>query len=176
MDLYTEQLYKKRKRPLDWFLQGLTVAGLVLICMVQMVFFRAIAPQFGLMTGTLIIIVLAYFAYKYQWFLRFDKEFEYLYFNGDIDIDQITAKSTRKRLLSVRAADVQRFGVYRDAVKTNAAFDKIIDVTSGYAYEDTTLCFLTLHDKELGHTLLLFEPKKEILDDMKRRVTVPFES
>ena len=97
--------------------------------------------------------------------------------NGNItmDIDRITAKSTRKRILSVRAADVLRFGTYRESIKTTVPFDKIIDVTSGFETENT-ICFMTLRHKEHGNVLLIFEPKKEILDDLKRRVQVPFEA
>lgn len=175
MDLYTEQLYRRRKRPLDWMLQGLIFLGLVLGCVLIMVFLCAYSRNFGPTLGTLIIVILAYFSYKYQWFQQFDKEYEYLYFNGDIDIDQITAKSSRKRILSVRAADVQRFGVYRDQIRTATAFDKVIDVTSGYD-NGNTLCFLTVRNKDYGNVLLLFEPKEEILTDMKRRIQLPFEA
>lgn len=174
MDLYTEQLYRKRKSFSEQLLQVLIFAACVAGSMLIIMLFSALSANYGLFAGTLVVIILAYFSFKYQWFQQFDREFEYLYFNGDIDIDRITAKSTRKRILSVRAADVTRFGVYRDAVKSNIPFDKIIDVTSGYETENT-LCFLTVRNKEYGNVLLIFEPKKEILDDMKRRVQVNFE-
>lgn len=174
MDLYTEQLYRKRKSLPELLLQALIfvacVGGSVFIIM----FFSALSANYGLFAGTLIVIILAYFSFKYQWFQQFDREIEYLYFNGDVDIDRITAKSTRKRIISVRAADVTRFGVYRDSVKSNIPFDKIIDVTSGYETENT-VCFLTVRNKEYGNVLLIFEPKQEILDDMKRRVQISFE-
>ena len=48
-------------------------------------------------------------------------------------------------------------------------------MTSGFETENT-ICFMTLRHKEHGNVLLIFEPKKEILDDLKRRVQVPFEA
>lgn len=175
MDLYTEQLYRKRKTPLEWLLQILMMAACVVGSVMILMFFAALSSQMGLMAGTLIVVIIAYFVFKYQLFQIFDREYEYLYFNGDIDFDRITAKSTRKRIISIKAADVTRFGVYRDAVKTNLPFDKVIDVTSGYESENT-LCFLTLRHRQMGNVLLIWEPKQEILDDMKRRVSVPFEA
>lgn len=175
MDLYTEQLYRKRKSPLEWLLQILVFVGCVAGSVGIIMFFSALSDQFGLMAGTLIVVILAYFSFKYQWFQQFDREYEYLYFNGDIDFDRITAKSTRKRIISIKAADVTRFGKYRESIKSNVPFDKIIDVTSGYETENT-VCFLTLRHRQLGNVLLIWEPKSEILDDMKRRVQVPFET
>ncbi|MBQ1966236.1 MAG: hypothetical protein II348_06110 [Clostridia bacterium] len=175
MDLYTEQLYRKRKSPLEWLLQGLVFVGCVAGSVAIIMFFSALSQSFGLMTGTVIVVILAYFAFKYQWFQQFDREYEYLYFNGDIDFDRITAKSSRKRIVSMKAKDVTRFGVYREAIKSNIPFDKVIDVTSGYETENT-VCYLVFRHRELGNVLLIWEPKKEILDDMKRRVQVPFEA
>ncbi len=174
MDLYTEQLYRKRKSPLERLLQILVFVGCVAGSVAIILIFSALSDRFGLMTGTMIVVILAYFSFKYQWFQQFDKEYEYLYFNGDIDFDCITAKSSRKRIISIKAADVTRFGVYRESIKSNVPFDKVIDVTSGYATEHT-LCYLTLRHRQMGNVLLIWEPKKEILDDMKRRVQVPFE-
>lgn len=175
MDLYTEQLYRKRKSPLEWMLQGLVFVACIAGSVVIIMFFSALSQAFGLMAGTVIVAILAYFAFKYQWFQQFDKEYEYLYFNGDIDFDRITAKATRKRIISMKAKDVTRFGVYRESVKSNVPFDKIIDVTSGYETENT-VCYLVFRHREKGNVLLIWEPKKEILDDMKRRVPVAFEA
>ncbi len=175
MELYTEQLYRKRKSLLEWLLQGLVFVGCVAGSVAIIMFFSALSQGFGLMAGTMIVVVLAYFAFKYQWFQQFDKEYEYLYFNGDVDVDCITAKASRKRIVSVKAADVTRFGVYRESIKSNTPFDKVIDVTSGYETEHT-VCYLVFRHRQMGNVLLIWEPKQEILDDMKRRVQIPFEA
>lgn len=174
MDLYTEQLYRKRKSPLEWLLQILLFLGCVAGSVVIIMVFSALSQQFGLMAGTMVVIIIAYFSFKYQWFQRFDKEYEYLYFNGDIDFDCVTAKATRKRIISIKAQDVTRYGVYRDSIRSNVPFDKVIDLTSGYETENT-ICYLAVKHRQMGNVLLIWEPKDEIRDDMKRRVQVPFE-
>ncbi len=174
MDLYTEQLYKKRKSTLEWALQILVFLACIIGSVAIMMFCSVLSDKFGLFLGTLIVVILAYFSFKYQWFQQFDKEYEYLYFNGDIDFDRITAKASRKRIVSMKAADVTRFGKYRESIRSNIPFDKIIDVTSGYETENT-VCFMTFKHREMGNVLLIWEPKQEILDDMKRRVQVPYE-
>ena len=175
MDLYTEQLYRKRKTTTDILLQLAIFVGCFAFTAAILFFFNSIPSQFGGFAGLMIAVIFVYFTYKYQWFQQFDREFEYLYFNGDIDIDRITAKATRKRLLSLKAANVTRFGLYKDSVKTSAPVDKVLDVTSGY---DTgnQICFLITRERNYGTVLLIFEPKEEILNDMKRRVQVPFEA
>ena len=175
MDLYTEQLYRKRKTPVEILLQLGIFIGCFAVTAGILFIFNYIPSQLGGFFGLMLAMIFVFFAYKYQWFQQFDREFEYLYFNGDIDVDRITAKSTRKRLLSLKAANVTRFGVYRDSVKTSAPVDKVLDVTSGY---DTgnPICFLITRERNYGTVLLIFEPKEEILNDMKRRVQVPFEA
>ena len=175
MDVYTEQLFRKRKTPLEWLLQILILAGCLGGSVVIMMLFSALSPEYGTMGGALVVIIIAYFAFKYQWFQQFDREYEYLYFNGDVDFDRVTAKSSRKRILSIKAADVTRFGAYRESIKSNVPFDKVIDVTSGYETENP-LCFLVVRHRELGNVLLIWEPKEEIFNDMKHRVQVPFEA
>jgi len=175
MDLYTEQLYRKRKSPAEAALQLAILLGCFLVTAAIIFVSNVIPSQFGGMAGLLIAVIFVYFAYKYQWFQQFDREFEYLYFNGDIDIDRITAKSSRKRILSLKAENVTRFGLYRESVKTNAPVDRVIDVTSGYETENQ-ICFLITRERNYGTVLLIFEPKDEILNDMKRRVQVPFEN
>jgi len=174
MDLYTEQLYRKRKTAGERILQILIITGCLGGSAALIYFFRVFAPAMGTAAAGLIVIIFAFFAMKNQWFQQFDREFEYLYYNGDIDIDRITAKSSRKRIISFKAKDVLRYGVYRESVKSKIPFDKIIDVTSGYETENT-VCFLSLRHRQMGTVLLIFEPKDEIRDDMKRRVQVPFE-
>ncbi len=174
MDLYTEQLYKKRKSPLEWTLQIAVFLACILGSAAIIMVFRILSPTFGFPMGALVVAILAYFSIKYQWFQQFDREYEYLYFNGDIDFDRITAKATRKRIVSMKAADVTRFGKYRESIRSNIPFDKVLDVTSGYETENT-VCFMTFKHREMGNVLLIWEPKQEILDDMKRRVQVPYE-
>ena len=179
MDLYIEQLYRKRKTPVEILLQLGIFLGCFAVTAGILFFFNIMSERLqsnlGSLFGLMLAVIFVFFSYKYQWFQYFDREFEYLYFNGDIDIDRITAKSTRKRLLSMKAANVTRFGIYRDAVKSNVPFDMVLDVTSGYN-TGNQICFLVTRERNYGTVLLIFEPKEEILNDMKRRVQVPFEA
>ena len=169
MDTYLEQLVKiKLDGKAKWLIVAilavdiLLTAGLILLAL--------------LIHPILVLVILGVVGFgTFKLLSMLSVEFEYIITNGDLDIDKITAKSTRKRILSVRAADVLRFGTYRESIKTTVPFDKIIDVTSGFETENT-ICFMTLRHKEHGNVLLIFEPKKEILDDLKRRGQGPFEA
>ena len=81
------------------------------------------------------------------------------------------AKSSRKRVISIKAANVTRFGVYRESIRSSVPFDKVVDVTSGYETENT-ICFLTVRHRQMGNVLLIWEPKEEILENIRQTVQV----
>ncbi len=170
MDFYTEQLYKKKKRPLDYLMQAGIFVGCLAASSLVFILLSAVAPAFGKLAGTLAIVAIVYGAYKL--FCRLDTEYEYIYFNGELDVDKITAKSDRKRLLTVKCQEFERFGRATEGIREKVTADKVLDVTSG---GESPVYFAVFHKKDAGRMLLLFEPKEEIRADMKRRMQITTE-
>ena len=117
MDVFYEQLYKKKK--------GIT--GLIAqVCMIAVAFILAVAVflflsrfALGQMIGFLAVAGIAYGAYRLNMF--FDIEYEYIYLNGEIDFDKIIAKNSRTREISVKAVNVDQYGVYDEQAKSKLA-------------------------------------------------------
>jgi hypothetical protein len=95
-DLYKEILVKPDHGSADSLKKGLVIAGTVLVCAAGILIHPLI-----LLAGAILIFL------DYMFILpRFDVEYEYLYVNGDIDIDVIYSKMKRKRMASFEKANL----------------------------------------------------------------------
>ena len=81
--------------------------------------------------STFIILVIMAECYgAFIWFSSFRVEYEYLVTNGEIDIDRITAKRRRRRLVSFKARDIERIGLYSKEAVRGTSFSKTYMVNS----------------------------------------------
>ena len=152
---YVELLVKK-KTPKDSILKGLMIAGIVILVLIGLVI-----PL--VLIAAIALGVLAYFKMP-----GLDLEFEYLYVNGELDIDKIMSKVKRKRVGSfdiskaemVAPVKSHELDYYRQSKDL-----KVVDCSSG---EDHANVYGMVIKDEKGMKLVLFEPNQEILDDMRR--------
>ena len=120
------------------------------------------------MVGFLVVVGIAYGSYKLN--MLFDIEYEYIYLNGEIDFDKIIAKTTRNRLITVKAKNVELYGVYDDQAKAklqNSDIKKVFNFDSG---NNNKLYYMTTKDKEFGKTLIIFEPDDRIREDFEKHI------
>ena len=156
---YVELLVKKKKTPKDSILKGLMIAGIVILVLIGLVI-----PL--VLIAAIALGVLAYFKMP-----GLDLEFEYLYVNGELDIDKIMSKVKRKRVGSfdiskaemVAPVKSHELDYYRQSKDM-----KVVDCSSG---EDHANVYGMVIKDEKGMKLVLFEPNQEILDDMRRIAT-----
>ena len=94
-DFYTEQLIKKQTSMKDLVTKAVLAAFAIVSVLTVFIF------PVGLLIPIVVIALV--------WFLmtRLDVEYEYLYINGDLDIDKIMHKSKRKRLFSANVKEVE---------------------------------------------------------------------
>ena len=152
---YVELLVKKKKTPKDSILKGLMIAGIVILVLIGLVI-----PL--VLIAAIALGVLAYFKMP-----GLDLEFEYLYVNGELDIDKIMSKVKRKRVGSfdiskaemVAPVKSHELDYYRQSKDM-----KVVDCSSG---EDHANVYGMVIKDEKGMKLVLFEPNQEILDDMR---------
>ncbi|MGN1266801.1 MAG: DUF6106 family protein [Dorea sp.] len=93
-DFYTEQLVKKQAGKKDFFVKVILIMAAV-ACVV-------LAPviPLGWVVAALVIVAVVLL------FRRMDIEYEYMFINGDLDIDVIYRKTKRKKILSVNVSDL----------------------------------------------------------------------
>ncbi|HHV31080.1 DUF6106 family protein [Caproiciproducens sp. LBM24188] len=156
MDVFIEQIIKKKFGTKDYLIfAGIIIVGLLLIA-ASMLFI----PSFSL-----IILIAVCFGAYYLISSR-NLEFEYSITNGDITIDKIINRRSRKRVISMDAHNVEKMGKYNPAEhqqKTYAA-RLIASVTDD---GQDAWYFVGNDSKKGGNVLVVFSPNEKVLGAIK---------
>ncbi len=130
--------------------------------------FGAYSDKIGMMApmllfvGTFLIVFFARHAFMI--------EYEYAYFNGEITIDRITARSKRKHMLDVELKSVEKMGRPDDEAINRLKISKVKDFSQTISNKDTI--YLYFRDENNGENILLFlTPNQKMLDAMKTSVS-----
>lgn len=118
-DFYTEQLVKKQTNMKDVVIKAVLVAVTIVSFLVMLMFpFGILAPVAMIVLDVIV-------------FQRLKVEYEYLFVNGDLDIDKIMNKSRRKKMFSANVADVELLAPVDAAELRQFQNARIYDFTSG---------------------------------------------
>lgn len=166
MDLFNEQLVTRRKSPFEsMFKYGVILAAVMLIFM--LVFFGIV-----FFTGKVyaVFIFIPFFAAVGVFYLakRFygalDIEFEYSLTNGQFDVDKITNRSDRKRLITFECSEIENFGKYDSSIKTDGYKTRIFAANA----DCDDLYYFSFNTQATGKTIVVIEPNEKMLDGIKR--------
>ena len=150
MDTFIEQIVQQKKTALDYLLIG----GCWLLAVVLTVICWLFVPPFAL-------FVLCGSGFVAWWLSTArNKEYEYCVTNGDVDIDLITAKRARKRVVSVAGRKIETLLPY-DTAKSTAGYQRV--VVAAPSLREAGLWSFTYHSKKNGHTLVVFQPEQRVL-------------
>lgn len=152
-DLYSEQLVKKRTTSLDIVMKAVLVAVTILsVVLALLIPLLIIVP--------ILLIVLDVFLFR-----RMDLEYEYLFVNGELDIDKIMGRAKRKNQLSVNMDNVEM--VAPRGSKELYAFEnkrlRVLNFTSGNPDAQVYEMILNYDNQQLR---VLMEPGEAILEGM----------
>ena len=156
-DLYIELLVKKKKTSTDTLLKVLRI-GATVIFVLGGILFNPIILLLAVVMG-----VVDYFKLP-----SLDLEYEYLYVNGELDIDKIMSKQKRKR---VGSYDMKKVEIV--APKNSHELDsfknkkdlKLKDYTS---LDPHAKCYILVFNKEKGQEMIKVELDESILNDLRR--------
>ena len=95
-DSYTEQLVRQNASSEILMKKVLMIVGIVVLFFITM--------KFPFLT---ILTVIGIVALIYRWRRWKCVEYEYIYFNGELDIDRILGMEARKKLISISAKDME---------------------------------------------------------------------
>lgn len=150
MDSFFEQIIKRKKTPADWLLTLLIVL-LALAAMVAAFLFL----------GSFFFIAAVGVGYGAWWLVtNLNVEYEYCVTNGDVDVDQITARRKRKRLVSVPGRKIESLQPYDPAAPLGKYDRRVMAASSLKA--PGLWCF-SYHSKKNGHTFVVFQPDDRVL-------------
>ena len=157
-DVYREILVKQKKTSMDVIKKVLMIAAIVLLAaagiLIHFVFF--------------LLAVAAVFAFNYL-SAGLDREYEYLYVNGDFDIDVIKNKQRRKRVASYplnQLAMAAPSGSHDLDSLTASGNVTVRDFSSGEE-QDRVTCLV--YDMDKGREMALVNIDDDVIRDLRRR-------
>lgn len=110
--------------------------------------------------GTVALLLAAgaiFGAYKLS--TLFSVEYEYIVTNGTMDVDKITAKSSRKRAASFDLSRVERLEKYNPTAAPVGNFAKTVIACTP---DSTDTYFMVVTSEGKGSTLIVFSPDERI--------------
>lgn len=157
MDIFVEQLVKKHRTMGENCLIALIIILTILISFVVLFILPGILPVLSFF-GILIVAGVVFGAYKL--ISRFSIEYEYAVTNGDITIDEIFAKKSRKRVISLASEECSEMGKYSREKHEQKAYSEIIDVSKDNTQDDNWYMIIS-------NKLLIFSPDERTLTAIK---------
>ncbi|MCM1055600.1 MAG: hypothetical protein NC394_08780 [Bacteroides sp.] len=155
MDHYNEQLVRKQSEPKDMALRAL------IIFLTLAVIFLTVAA--AVLFGFLPLVVVAAGACYLAYILMGSTfvEYEYIVTNNDLDIDKITGKRKRKRLVTVRLNTVRDWGEYTGREQVNVNATVMASDAAGYG-----MWYLVAEHEKHGTILVIFTPSEETVTNI----------
>ncbi len=166
MDIFCEQIVKKKKTTFEKLTVGLIWVGGWFLCMALIFLGLTVLPQFFylmVLAGGLVV----YFSVKLAF--KLNLEYEYCITNGVLDIDKIINRSDRKRMISVEIKTFDRFEEFDPSKPENdpQKFDSVVSAVSDPAGEDAIYAAVVRHPVK-GRILIVFQPNEKVLNTVKQ--------
>lgn len=159
MDIFIEHFVKRKKDLRDWLLKIEIIIMVVPAIAIAFVLLLEVLPGFVWQLFPFTVAGIIYGAYRAVSSLNV--EFEYTLTNRELDIDKITAKKRRKRLLSVDCREMLWARPYGERRRAGAlsGFKKTLDARGGAGAPAYIAAFKSGEEK----VALVFEPPGEML-------------
>lgn len=94
-------------------------------------------------------------------------EYEYIFTNGDLDVDKIIARSSRKRVASVNCTRAERFGKYNPAARVSDSVSKVYLCCDA---DDENAKFIIAPTKKDGNVMIVFAPDERMLSVIEKSI------
>ena len=149
MDTFIEQIIKKKKEPIDWFI-------IIGIFWLAAVIAWAVLSFISFLLPSLVLVFWG------AWWVATNRniEFEYSFTNGVMDIDTIIAQRRRKRLCSITCEKVEVFGELAKANLEGRRFDRVIMAAPKRQMEGNY--YFIYRSKKYGNTMVIFHPDDRV--------------
>ncbi|MDD3142336.1 MAG: DUF6106 family protein [Lachnospiraceae bacterium] len=151
-DYYTEQLVKKKPKATD----GLIKVGMGIVTILS-IFLIFIIPYAIVITAVLIFADILLLR-------RLNVEYEYLYVNGDLDIDKIMSKSKRKKVFEMNIKDME---ILAPSGSSEMRLYQNIKANNYSSGEEGASAYELIAYKKGEKIKIIFEPNQAILDGMR---------
>ncbi|HEX2985835.1 MAG TPA: DUF6106 family protein [Caproiciproducens sp.] len=155
MDVFVEQIIKRKIGVKDiLFDVGLLLLGIILT-IASLIFLRALS--------FLVLIAVCYGIYYFA--TSRNLEFEYSITNGDITIDKIVNRRSRKRVISIDAKEIEKMGKYNPEEHRSKRYASTL--VSSETDDGKDAWYFTGNHPKMGSVLVVFSPDEKVLTAIK---------
>lgn len=151
-DIYTEQLVKRKNT-------GKTMVEKIALILLTMGIF-----VLGMMIPLLELVFLIMIGVDIYLFRSMDVEYEYMYINGNLDVDKIMSKSRRKKVFEMNVSELELLAPSGCPELRPFQGLKSMDFTSG---EEGRSVYEMIVLKNGEKKKIMFEPNDTIVDGMR---------
>lgn len=164
MDVFVEQIIKRKKSVSDFVKIGLCVLAAAVVIMFAPTLLFALHNF-----ASIVLLLLAGIIYLlYNLFLGINVEYEYAFTNGAFDVDKIIAARRRKRVTSLNARNIEIMAKTSDRSFRNYAQNRDIKKIRACTSEKAEDLFFVVYLNDGKKTMLLFNPNEKIVDGFRR--------
>lgn len=166
MDIFLEYLLDKKSTAADM----LKKVGIILAAIVVMILIVNVMALFGTVLLSYMPLALAAEVYGVYLLIRnFNIEYEYIFTNGELDIDIIKSRRSRKRLTSLNTKNIELMArkendLYRRDFENESIakkYDAVYDPAKGDIY-------CVLYSVDGVRSLLTFQPPEKLVEAMQK--------
>lgn len=166
MDIFLEYLLDKKSTAADM----LKKVGIILAAFVVMILIVNVMALFGTVLLSYMPLALAAEVYGVYLLIRnFNIEYEYIFTNGELDIDIIKSRRARKRLTSLNTKNIELMArkdsdLYRRDFENESIakkYDAVYDPAKGDIY-------CVLYSVDGVRSLLTFQPPEKLVEAMQK--------
>lgn len=159
-DFFKEQLVKKEADFKSLLIKSGIIAGAILIILILYMFSSITIINLFLPFLIMAVAIGAYYLFTMQ-----NIEYEYIYTNGDLDIDCIINKSRRKRVFSANINSIEVMAHIEDKGYESEFrnLEKTLDFSSSKITSNTYIAKLSYNNKMIK---LIIEPNESIQEAM----------
>ena len=165
-DVFIEQIVKKQNEGKDFLIKlGITLVGVILAAAI---FFLLLTPfPYKEYVGMIVFLIFVGVLY-YTWYIvsGLNLEFEYIFTNGDLDIDKISNKRKRKRMTTVRMTRVESMEECDLRAINKEKYDHFYNATSWSRAANMWCMEYTNRDGE--RCCLVFNPSEKMLEAIRK--------
>ncbi len=159
-ETFKEYLIKQKKSSKDNLAQVGIIAGAIIIIMLAFTYFQGFL-------GTVLIVGVVFLTIVV--FSSFNKEYEYILTNNELDIDVIYNQSRRKRVMTIDMKKIEVMASTKDERHQSELSKnyKVVNVSDNS--EDETTYVIMTQNPEMGACKVLISPNESFLTDLYKQ-------
>lgn len=167
MDSFKEQIIKKQITKADSTRKFFIMVASVALAFAIIFFFIGFLPAYAIIG--IFIACLAIYGGFYL-IQNMNIEYEYIFTNGDLDIDKIIAQRSRKRLATIQVNNATAVGI---ADSNFSVIDSRTLVYASACDPEMQDYYIDVPHKSLGETTVIFTPDEDMLRVIKTHLPRP---